>query len=268
MDYGVQRCERCRYGRSSLQPRCEVGSRDISGIRTQTHPCLRNTNMAGPFPVNPTFAKERLMDRHALITSCLVGIFGCAAALGQGTAGGAGTSGGSGGAQSTAMPTSSSGTPASSTSAPTSASGTSQTPGTQTPVQQPRTSPPPATPTPATNQTTSPTPSQSTPASTTGTIPPNASTAGATPPNNTDQTQPSNPARSDMVDATDPARRRTAEASTTNSDTVPPAARGVGTTGNRPDCRQMRGLEKSECERRDTSRDDLPAGVTTTQPSR
>jgi hypothetical protein len=27
----------------------------------------------------------------------------------------------------------------------------------------------------------------------------------------------------------------------------------------------MRGLEKSECERRDTVRDDLPAGVTTTQ---
>jgi hypothetical protein len=29
------------------------------------------------------------------------------------------------------------------------------------------------------------------------------------------------------------------------------------------DCSQLRGIEKSECERRDTVRDDLPAGVTT-----
>src|SRR5262245_45491547 len=34
---------------------------------------------------------------------------------------------------------------------------------------------------------------------------------------------------------------------------------------NQPDCSQMTGIEKSECERRDTVRDDLPAGVTTTQ---
>ncbi|WP_153067117.1 hypothetical protein [Steroidobacter cummioxidans] len=46
---------------------------------------------------------------------------------------------------------------------------------------------------------------------------------------------------------------------------VPPASQGVGKPG-RPDCSKMQGLEKSECERRDTSRDDLPAGVTTTQP--
>jgi hypothetical protein len=46
---------------------------------------------------------------------------------------------------------------------------------------------------------------------------------------------------------------------------IPPASRGIG-TANRPDCSKMRGLEKSECERRDTSRDDLPAGVTSTQP--
>jgi len=46
---------------------------------------------------------------------------------------------------------------------------------------------------------------------------------------------------------------------------VPPASRGVGTTANLPDCSQKRGLEKSECERRDTVRYDLPAGVTTTQ---
>lgn len=34
---------------------------------------------------------------------------------------------------------------------------------------------------------------------------------------------------------------------------------------NRRDCTQLRGIEKSECERRDTARDDLPAGVTSTQ---
>jgi hypothetical protein len=32
---------------------------------------------------------------------------------------------------------------------------------------------------------------------------------------------------------------------------------------NRRDCSQLRGIDKSECERRDTVRDDLPAGVTT-----
>ena len=48
---------------------------------------------------------------------------------------------------------------------------------------------------------------------------------------------------------------------------VPPASRGAGTTNNRPDGSKMRGIEKSECERRDTMRDDLPAGVTTTQQS-
>jgi hypothetical protein len=30
----------------------------------------------------------------------------------------------------------------------------------------------------------------------------------------------------------------------------------------------MRGIEKAECERRDTVRDDLPAGETTAQPER
>jgi hypothetical protein len=51
----------------------------------------------------------------------------------------------------------------------------------------------------------------------------------------------------------------------TQTNAVPPASRGVGTTNNKPDCSKMRSIEKSECERRDTSRDDLPAGVTTTQ---
>jgi hypothetical protein len=48
---------------------------------------------------------------------------------------------------------------------------------------------------------------------------------------------------------------------------IPPAMRGVGTPG-KPDCSRMRGIDKSDCERRDTVRDDLPAGVTTTQPQR
>lgn len=48
---------------------------------------------------------------------------------------------------------------------------------------------------------------------------------------------------------------------------IPPASRGVGTPG-KPDCSRMRGIDKADCERRDTVRDDLPAGVTTTQPLR
>jgi hypothetical protein len=43
------------------------------------------------------------------------------------------------------------------------------------------------------------------------------------------------------------------------------ATMGVGNTPSRPDCTQLSGIEKSECERRDTVRDDMPAGVTTTQ---
>jgi hypothetical protein len=37
----------------------------------------------------------------------------------------------------------------------------------------------------------------------------------------------------------------------------------AGVVSNQRDCSQLRGLDKSECERRDTVRDDLPAGVTT-----
>ena len=54
----------------------------------------------------------------------------------------------------------------------------------------------------------------------------------------------------------------------TQTAVLPPASRGVGTTASKPDCSQMRGIEKSECERRDTVRDDLPAGVTPTQQSK
>jgi hypothetical protein len=56
----------------------------------------------------------------------------------------------------------------------------------------------------------------------------------------------------------------------------PPAARGrvrvaaseAQGQSSRRDCTQLRGIDKSECERRDTSRDDLPAGVTATQKER
>jgi hypothetical protein len=65
--------------------------------------------------------------------------------------------------------------------------------------------------------------------------------------------------------AQSPAPANTSPPPTTATRAIPPASRGVGTTTDRPDCSQKRGLEKSECERRDTTRDDLPAGVTTTQ---
>lgn len=67
---------------------------------------------------------------------------------------------------------------------------------------------------------------------------------------------------------TDPVKQPSQTATPTRTDPVPPAARGVGATGSKPDCSTKKGLEKSECERRDTSRDDLPAGVTTTQPEK
>ncbi|HKQ84420.1 MAG TPA: hypothetical protein VJS42_19640 [Steroidobacteraceae bacterium] len=200
------------------------------------------------------------MRNQTLITSCVVAMLGCAAAYGQ-SAMGDGT-GHSSGAQSAATPSTSAQTPTSSTPSATSSS---QTPGMQIPVRQPPTSTAPSTSTPATDQTTSPTPSQPTPASP-GVA--RSDTAAGTQPTNA---QP--PATSDTVDTTDPARRRTAEAAIdrdmpTSTGTIAPASRGVGANGNLPDCSRLRGLEKSECERRDTSRDDLPAGVTTTQPPR
>lgn len=159
-------------------------------------------------------------------------------------------------------------------------------PGTQTPVQQPRTSAPPSAPTPAPRN--SPTPSQPTQPSSQATTPaqptqttqpaqssqtsppaqPRQTTQQAQPNSNTQQTvRPPDSARTD-------ANRRTNDddnannAARQNQSRVPPAMRGVGTTGSRPDCTKLRGIEKAECERRDTSRDDLPAGVTTTQPER
>jgi hypothetical protein len=78
------------------------------------------------------------------------------------------------------------------------------------------------------------------------------------------------PVRQQTVRPNDPASRAEETKNNTNKaiqrDRVPPASRGVGTSGSRPDCSKMRGIEKAECERRDTARDDLPAGVTTTQP--
>jgi hypothetical protein len=133
------------------------------------------------------------------------------------------------------------------------------TPGTQTPVNQPSTSPPPSAPTPS-PANTSPPPSAPTPA------PANTSPPATPTPSSSSMPQqtvvPNQPnSASSARDTASSARARTAQ----QTDTVPPASRGVGTTENRPDCSQKRGIEKSECERRDTSRDDLPAGATTTQ---
>lgn len=91
----------------------------------------------------------------------------------------------------------------------------------------------------------------------------------ATPPATT-TTPPANstpaPPPQQTVRPPDTSTNNTMNNPTQQQSRVPPASRGVGTTRSRPDCSKMRGLEKSECERRDTVRDDLPAGVTTTQP--
>jgi hypothetical protein len=68
-----------------------------------------------------------------------------------------------------------------------------------------------------------------------------------------------------------PANPRPASPTAANPAANPatPAARNrvrvasAGVIGNQRDCSQLRGIDKSECERRDTVRDDLPAGVTT-----
>jgi hypothetical protein len=105
-------------------------------------------------------------------------------------------------------------------------------PGAQTPVRQPATSPSPSQPTQSNTQ-------------------PNAQQTVRPPDTRTPTTTTGNPATNNSVD---------------NQSRVPPASRGVGTTASKPNCSSLRGLEKAECERRDTVRDDLPAGVTSTQP--
>ena len=55
---------------------------------------------------------------------------------------------------------------------------------------------------------------------------------------------------------------------TTSRPRVRVAAADAQGQASRRDCTQLRGIEKAECERRDTSRDDLPAGVTSTQKER
>ena len=103
------------------------------------------------------------------------------------------------------------------------------------------------------------------------TTPPPTSTANTPPGVSTPVTQPqtSAPPATPLPPTQRPPTPTQPNSTTSdNAARVPPAARGVGTTPSRPDCSQMRGLEKSECERRDTVRDDLPAGVTTTQPKK
>ena len=166
-----------------------------------------------------------MRSQNLLLVACIAMVWSAAAAA-QGTPqGGAQTA--RGGQNQSAAPATSAGT---------------TTPGTQTPVRQPNTSPPPSAPTPApANTSPPPSPSNSMPQQTVVPNQPNSA--------------------SNARDTSSANRARVA----TQTDTVPPASRGVGTTASRPDCSQMRGIEKSECERRDTSRDDLPAGVTTTQ---
>jgi len=166
-----------------------------------------------------------MRSQNLLLVACIAMVWSAAAAA-QGTPqGGAQTA--RGGQNQSAAPATSAGT---------------TTPGTQTPVRQPTTSPPPSAPTPApANTSPPPSPSSSMPQQTVVPNQPNSA--------------------SNARDTSNANRARVA----TQTDTVPPASRGVGTTASRPDCSQMRGIEKSECERRDTSRDDLPAGVTTTQ---
>jgi hypothetical protein len=68
-----------------------------------------------------------------------------------------------------------------------------------------------------------------------------------------------------------PATPRPATSTATNPANNPaiPTARNrvrvaaAGVINGQRDCSQLRGIDKSECERRDTVRDDLPAGVTT-----
>lgn len=123
-----------------------------------------------------------------------------------------------------------------------------------------------AAPTPATRQTPPPPATQPTPAQPStaaqSTVQPDASQAAA------QQTvQPNTPNAAGR--SRDTSRTRQAVVSpATATDATLPAARDVGATDNKPDCSRMRGIGKGECERRDTSRDDLPSGETTTQPEK
>jgi hypothetical protein len=164
------------------------------------------------------------------------------------------TTGGAQGAQGDSSASSASSAQGSQSAAPRTTAGTPTAPGVQAPVRQPSTSPPPSAPPPRAQ--TSPTPSAATPASN------DATPASNEMPQQTVMPNEPNSANRAQNTPNDANRARAA----TQTYAVPPASRRVGTTGNRPDCSQLRGIEKSECERRDTSRDDLPAGVTSTQP--
>lgn len=119
----------------------------------------------------------------------------------------------------------------------------------------------PSQPTPARNRVPTTSTQQALPPANTTVAPPNTTVV----PPNTTVVPPNTTVVPPNTTPASPASNTSAMNPATQQNRVPPAARGVG-TGNRPDCSNMRGLEKSECERRDTSRDDLPAGVTTTQP--
>jgi hypothetical protein len=134
-------------------------------------------------------------------------------------------------------------------------------PGVRTPVDPPRTSTLPGAATPATTQ------DSGTDDETSGALTPGVDAAARDTaareqvPGTTQDTRRRRTAEADRSTAIDAA----AETNDAAGD-VPPTLRGVGTSSSRPDCTQLRGIEKSECERRDSTRDDLPAGVTRTQP--
>ena len=189
-----------------------------------------------------------MRKRNLLLATCIA--MTCSGlALAQTSTGGAGGTGGAQGAQSQGAQNQSA-APQTNAGRPTSP------PGAQTPVRQPATSPSPSAPTTAQGPPTQSPPTSSSPTSPAPSTPTSATNAM---PQQTVSPNEPNSARTTQDTAAN--RSRVA----TQTDPVPPASRGVGTTNNKPDCSQLRGIEKSECERRDTVRDDLPAGVTATQ---
>lgn len=172
--------------------------------------------------------------RNALAASWLVATFGCAALAAAQT-----HSGGSGARPAQPAPSATAPQPSTPAQGPGVPAPVDQP---AAPVDQPATSPPPSSP------------------------PPSAPPAAQAPPPGSQQTgsQQTVVPGTPNASSTENTQRRN-RARLAAQDTVPPASRGAGMTNNRPDCSQMSGIEKSECERRDTSRDDLPAGVTTTQ---
>jgi hypothetical protein len=89
-----------------------------------------------------------------------------------------------------------------------------------------------------------------------------SSAAAAQTPSPAPSTPVRQPPTSPLPSAPTPANQATPNPATNPANAAPSTRTRVVAADNRRDCTQLRGIEKSECERRDTSRDDLPAGVT------